>query len=153
MLKGKTEEWESQPNVYLQVRHPGERFAPSAEDGWPVLRTVWTDYYLDPDGMRLTTTRPNSDSSLSFEALGDGLTFSNQKLSASTEFTGPLAAKLWVSSSTEDADLFLVLRVFDPDGEEVTVQGAIDPHTPIAQGWLRASHRKLDEDLTETWRP
>jgi predicted acyl esterase len=58
-----------------------------------------------------------------------------------------------VSSSTEDADLFLVLRAFDRDGEEVVFQGAIDPHTPIAQGWLRASHRKLDQSLSEPYRP
>ncbi|NIP85517.1 MAG: peptidase S15, partial [Planctomycetales bacterium] len=45
------------------------------------------------------------------------------------------------------------LRVFDPDGEEVTFQGAIDPHTPIAQGWLRASHRKLDPALSSPWQP
>ena len=32
-------------------------------------------------------------------------------------------------------------------------QGAIDPHTPIAQGWLRASHRKLDRELTQPYRP
>ena len=31
--------------------------------------------------------------------------------------------------------------------------GAIDPHTPIAQGWLRASHRKLDPELSEEYRP
>jgi predicted acyl esterase len=32
-------------------------------------------------------------------------------------------------------------------------QGAVDPHTPIAQGWLRASHRKLDPKLTTPYRP
>jgi len=32
-------------------------------------------------------------------------------------------------------------------------QGAIDPHTPIAQGWLRASHRKLDKKLSKPYRP
>ena len=31
--------------------------------------------------------------------------------------------------------------------------GAIDPHTPIGQGWLRASHRKLDKELSRAWRP
>ena len=31
--------------------------------------------------------------------------------------------------------------------------GALDPHTPIAQGWLRASHRKLDRTLSEPYRP
>jgi hypothetical protein len=70
-----------------------------------------------------------------------------------TEITGPVAAKLNISSSTEDADIFLVLRVFAPDMKEVTFQGALDPHTPIGQGWLRASHRKLDKTLTLPFRP
>jgi predicted acyl esterase len=70
-----------------------------------------------------------------------------------TEITGPLATRLFVSSSTADADLFLVFRVFTPDLREVVFMGAIDPHTPVAQGWLRASHRKLDPRLSTPWRP
>src|SRR5207248_6910916 len=62
-------------------------------------------------------------------------------------------AKLFVSSSTRDADLFLVVRVFPPDLKEIVFQGALDPHTPIAQGWLRASHRKLDPALSTPYRP
>jgi hypothetical protein len=31
--------------------------------------------------------------------------------------------------------------------------GALDPNTPVAQGWLRASHRELDPDLTRPFRP
>ena len=81
---------------------------------------------------------------MTFDALGEGVTFMTPPLHAETEITGPVAAKLFVSSSTTDADLFLVLRVFSADMKEVVFQGAIDPHTPIAQGWLRASHRKLD---------
>ena len=61
--------------------------------------------------------------------------------------------KLWVSSSTSDADIFAVLRVFKPDGDEVLFMGAIDPHTPIGQGWLRASHRKRDAALSRPYRP
>jgi predicted acyl esterase len=30
---------------------------------------------------------------------------------------------------------------------------AQDPRTPVAQGWLRASHRKLDPKLTLPYRP
>jgi hypothetical protein len=85
--------------------------------------------------------------------MGDGLTYMTGPLMEDTEITGPVAAKLFVSSSTSDADLFLVLRVFSPDLKEVVFQGAIDPHTPIAQGWLRASHRRLDKKLTRPWRP
>jgi predicted acyl esterase len=60
---------------------------------------------------------------------------------------------LFVSSSTTDADLFVVFRVFSPDMREIVFMGAIDPHTPIAQGWLRASHRKLDGRLSTPYRP
>jgi predicted acyl esterase len=85
--------------------------------------------------------------------MGDGLTFLSRPLPEDTEITGPLAANLRISSSTEDADIFLVFRVFSPDMREVTFTGAIDPHTPIAQGWLRASHRKLDATLSKPYRP
>ena len=47
----------------------------------------------------------------------------------------------------------MIVRVFAPDLKEVVFQGAIDPHTPIAQGWLRASHRKLDKKLSTPYRP
>jgi predicted acyl esterase len=69
------------------------------------------------------------------------------------ELTGPLATKLFVSSSTKDADLFVIVRVFDENMKEVVFQGALDPHTPIAQGWLRASHRALDAKKSKPYQP
>jgi uncharacterized protein len=74
-------------------------------------------------------------------------------LAEETEITGPVAVKLFLASSTIDADVFATLRVFDPNGKEIDFQGALDPHTPVGQGWLRASHRKLDPKLTTTYRP
>jgi len=58
-----------------------------------------------------------------------------------------------VSSSTSDADLFLVLRLFDPQGKEVVFIGTNDPRAPIALGWLRASHRKTDPARSLPYRP
>ena len=84
---------------------------------------------------------------VTYAGLGDGITFLSEHFEKDTEITGPLACKLWITSDTEDADLFLVFRVFTPDLKEVVFQGALDPHTPVAQGWLRASHRKLDKNL------
>ena len=95
----------------------------------------------------------SGEGSVTFDAMGDGVTFISRPVEKETEITGPLAARLTVSSSTTDADLFLVFRVFTPDLREITFQGAIDPHTPIAQGWLRASHRKLDAKLSTEYRP
>jgi uncharacterized protein len=69
------------------------------------------------------------------------------------EITGPVAARLVVSSDTDDADLFLALRLFAPDGKEVLFIGSNDPQVPIALGWLRASHRKLDPGRSLPHRP
>ncbi len=96
---------------------------------------------------------PSDDAEISFAADGDGLTFMSQPFVEETEITGPLAANLRISSSTEDADIFAVFRVFTADLREITFLGAIDPHTPVAQGWLRASHRKRDEKLSTPYRP
>ena len=152
-LKGEDTGWTRQPKVVLQVRHPGERFVERAEDEWPLARTRWTPFYLNPAEATLSPERPSREATVSYRGLSDGVTFLTKPLEAETEITGPIAAKLWVSSETADADLFLIVRVFTPDLKEITFQGALDPHTPIAQGWLRASHRKLDTKLTLPYRP
>jgi predicted acyl esterase len=152
-LKGEKNGWERQPKVQLQIRYPGERFELRHESEWPIARTKWTRMYLDPQGEAFTETAPAQAGTVTFDAMGDGIIFKTPPMPKNVEITGPLAAKLWVSSSTADADIFLVVRVFDPEGKEVTFHGAVDPHTPIAQGWLRASHRKLDPELSLPYRP
>jgi predicted acyl esterase len=152
-LKGEDTGWTQQPKVQLQIRHPGEQFAERHETQWPLAGTQWTKFYLNPGDDTLTTTEPTEDTTATYRGLGEGLTYLTPTLQEDTEITGPMAAKLFVSSSTIEADLFLTVRVFSPDLSEVTFQGALDPHTPIAQGWLRASHRKLDPDRTLDYRP
>jgi uncharacterized protein len=152
-LKGEDTGWSKQPKVLLQVRHPGERFHERHEHEWPLARTEWTKFYLDPAQLTMSTAAQISDSSVTYAGFGCGVTFLTEPLEHEVEITGPIAAKLWVSSATQDADLFLVVRAFTADLKEVTFQGALDSHTPIAQGWLRCSHRKLDEKLTLPYRP
>jgi len=152
-LKGMKNGWDRQPRVVLQVRHPGEKFVQRHENEWPLARTKWTNFYLDPTARSLVREPIKSTGSITYDGLGEGVTFMSAPLDKATEITGPSALKLWVSSATTDADIFAVLRVFDPKGKEVVFQGALDPHTPIGQGWLRASHRKLDKKLSTPYRP
>src|SRR5260370_1750948 len=152
-LKDAEPGWKKQPRVLLQVRHPGETFVERHESEWPLARTRWTKLYLNPAGHSLADAPVAREGSVTYGGLGDGVTFLTPPLTAETEIPGPIAAKLWVSSETTDADLFLVVRVFTPSMRAVTSQGARDPHTPIAQGWLRASHRQLDPRLTLPYRP
>jgi predicted acyl esterase len=84
---------------------------------------------------------------------GMGISLETPPLASDTEITGPLAAVLWVSSSTEDMDLFLTLRNFAPDGSEVMEIGQQGLPVPVAKGWLRVSHRELDPELSRPYRP
>jgi predicted acyl esterase len=151
-LKGEATGWEREPPVRLQVRHV-DGFKERTESNWPIARTRWTKMYLQPGAQALVEHAPADAGTVTFDAQGDGVTFVSAPFTEATEITGPIAARLRVSSSTTDADLFLVLRVFTADLREVTFAGAIDPHTPVAQGWLRASHRELDPQLSREYRP
>ena len=152
-LKGEDTGWEQQPRVSLNIRHPDEKFELRAETEWPLARTQWTKYFLQPDGGGLGVDEPSVETALSYETTGEGITFRTPVLNKRLEITGPVAAKLWLSSRTKDADVFLALRVFDPDGKEVVFVGSNDPRVPVGLGWLRASHRKLDPQRSQPWRP
>jgi predicted acyl esterase len=84
---------------------------------------------------------------------GMGIALETPPLDYDVEVTGPLTASFWVSSETEDMDLFLTLRNFDADGNEVLETGQQGTPVPVAKGWLRVSHRELDPKLTLPYRP
>lgn len=151
-LKGDISAWAQQPRVQLQVRHI-DRFEPRAEDQWPIARTIWTPWHLQGDSSGFSPNPAIENSTRSFDRNSDGVTFLSSPFGEETEITGPLSARLHISSTTSDADLFVVLRLFNPDGQEVAFRGAMDAYTPIAQGWLRASHRELDTAESKPYRP
>jgi predicted acyl esterase len=151
-LKGEDTGWNRQPPVLLQVRHV-DRFVERHENEWPLARTQWTRFYLEASDCGLRREAAGQSAVLEYDALGDGLLFLTPPLTQETEITGPVAAKLYVSSSTTDADLFLALRLFAPDGREIVFEGSNDPRVPIGLGWLRASHRKLDPKRSTPYRP
>jgi uncharacterized protein len=151
-LKGVDNGWADAPRIQLQIRRP-DGFSSRDETEWPLARTRWTKFYLHPEDLSLRPEPPANEATTTYEGLGAGTTFMSTPLTAEMEITGPVAAKLFVSSSTNDADIFLVFRAFAPDGKEVLFSGAVDPSTPLGQGWLRASHRKLDPSRSTPYRP
>lgn len=82
-----------------------------------------------------------------------GTSFETDPLAADTEVTGPINLVLWVSSSTEDMNIFATLRNIDSEGNDVWEIGQQHQQVPVAKGWLRASHRKLDTTLSLSYRP
>lgn len=150
-LKGEANGWDREPTIRLEIRSPHGATARS-EAEWPLARTDWQRHYLDASSQALSTAAPDADGSVTFVAMGDGVSFFTPAFAQATEFTGPVSARLWITSSTTDADIFASLRLFAPDGSEVVFAGASDTE-PVARGWLRASHRKLDQQMSTPVRP
>ena len=152
-LKGADNGWDAEPAVQLAIRYADGTIRPRGEDAWPLARTEWTRWYLDADRAALAGSPPGAAASAAFDGRGDGVTFTSAPLPGPLELTGPLAADLHVSTDGDDADLFVTLRAFAPDGEEVTFRGANDPRAPLSQGWLRLSHRAVDPARSRPGRP
>jgi predicted acyl esterase len=151
-LKGEDNGWDKQPPVQLQVRTV-DGFIEREEQEWPLARTRWTRYYLDLDADSLSESTPSQDAQKSLQARSDALHFQTAPFTEQTEITGPSALQLFVKSSTQDADLFVVLHVYDPSDTEVLFVSAFEPRAPLAQGWLRMSHRELDAERSTAYRP
>ena len=151
------------------------------EHEWPLARTQWTKFYFDlsqaapANAGRLVAANPQACSSRTYPASslgsmgstsaassqvmggaippGMGIALETPPLTQDVEVTGPVAAVLWVASSTEDMDLFLTIRNIDGDGNEVLETGQQGTPVPVAKGWLRVSHRELDPELSLPYRP
>ena len=151
-LKGETNGFRDEPRVLLTIRDPrGPRRRKA--DAWPLPQTRGIHYHLDAASMSMTSEIPKVAGCVTYQALKQDVTFLTAPFEADTEFTGPVAAQLFISTSTSDMDLFLTLRLFDAGGAEVTFVGANDPQAPVTQGWLRASHRKIDPKKSTPFRP
>jgi predicted acyl esterase len=140
---------------------------------WPVPAST-TAWYLGPDG-RLSTAGPAGDGgSTSYtadpanvpegyfdeaaggniwsvdaefdwvsEPAGTAARFVSEPFTADTIVIGSGSADLWISTDAPDTDVEVTLTEVRPDGGEVLIQS----------GWLRASHRALDEAASSELHP
>lgn len=152
-LKGEDTGWDTQPPVHLNIRHVDGSTEGRDESEWPLARTNWTRFHLDVTDQTLTTEPPTQDGTVEFDALGPGVDFWTAPLSEPVEITGPASAHIRLASTTNDADLFSTLRVQDAEGNEVSLASAMDERGVVSVGWLRASHRELDEEVSLPYQP
>jgi uncharacterized protein len=149
-LRGAPNGWDREPRVKIVVRDPrGERLRTA--DQFPLPTTKPIRYYLDTRTKSLTSTKPVEESEIAYDALGPGVDFRTEPFTQDVEFTGFVSAHLWAMSSTDDMDIFAVLRAFGPDGEEFIIDGAHEK-VPVSRGWLRLSHRKIDPERSNSLR-
>ncbi|WP_413804834.1 CocE/NonD family hydrolase [Streptomyces sp. OE57] len=154
-LKDDASAWRDEPPVKLFIRdsYGGGRFR--AENEWPIARTRWTKFYLDGATGSLGTEQPDRRSEVSYRAPEGGTVFLTAPFPEDIEVTGPSALHVWVEADTRDMDLFVTLINVDPEGKEVTFEDAsgVGNRGPVVKGWLRVSHRALDEEKSLPYRP
>ena len=152
-----------EPPVKLCIRTSVRDCTWRFENEWPLARTQYTRFYLTTERSRCGEGRDPRREDAGHAARDSGtlaydagpasdaraerglptVSFSTEPLAADTEITGPINLVMWVSSETDDMDLFAYLRKTMPDG---TVQTA-------TRGVLKVSHRKLDPALSTPERP
>lgn len=153
-LRGSANGWENEPRVELSVRAPDDTVARTLRDTqWPLSGTRWTRLSLDAETLSMGSNVPKRPASVSYAAMDDGAAFSTAPRDEPLSFAGPIKLHVWVSSSTEDMDLFVTLRCFDADGKEATFYSATEARCPVTQGWMRVSHRKTDPVLSTEYLP
>ena len=151
-LKGVETGWLNQPPVQLAIRN-GSEVVWRDEQEWPLARTQWTRFYLDAADASINSQVPETEARVDYVAPEGDITFTTAPFLHDTEVTGPLALKLWISSTAQDMDLFVTMRNLDANGNEVCGIGGQGEPVAVAVGWLRASQRKLDPQRSTDYRP
>jgi predicted acyl esterase len=133
----------AEPRVQLFVDGSGEW-----KDGseWPPEGARWTPFYLH-DGGILSEREPfrGAGSSSFQDAPGrhGELRFVTPPMVEETEICGPIALKLF--ASTTDTDVLWFVSLFEIDGG--------GGERLLTRGWLRGSQRALDAQRTKPWQP
>ncbi len=158
-LKGIENDWLDTPKVRLEVRERFYEGMTRVENEWPIARTRYTQLFLDVKNMSLATQALGQEGRLSYSATGpEGEAYGPQfriTFDRDTELTGNMKLKLWVSAEgADDLDLFVGIKKFDRRGKEVLFPDLNHiEHGHVASGWLRVSHRELDEEKSTPWQP
>jgi len=142
------------PKVLLEVRERANVGEVRAESAWPLARTEYRKLYLDARTGCMGEQPVSPSASVGYEAATGGTTFDHQ-FAKDTELTGHMKLRLWVESiGASDMDLFVAILKLDAAGREVPfVFYSMCENGPVALGWLRVSHRELDERQSRPQQP
>ena len=144
------------PPVRIEVREAAKIGQERAEQEWPLARTRYRRLYLDARACGLRETRPESEAVVSYDpGAADNRVVFDHRFEQDTELTGYMKLKLWVEAQgADDMDLFVAIEKLDPQGRRIPfVFYAMSENGPAALGWLRVSHRALDEARSRPEQP
>lgn len=162
-LKGEENGIMEEPPVELQIRTGDGGYYWRKEADWPVPGTEYRKLYLHGDTGLLAESLDAGEKKAEYAAdvprsetkRKSGATFVTEPFAEDTELAGYLKAGLYVSSTTDDMEVHINVRVFDEKGEEVIYPSytSMERGLPLAFGSLKVSHRALDETLSREYYP
>jgi predicted acyl esterase len=158
-LKGQENGMRETPRVRIEVR---DHFYDGREryfDDFPVPETDYRPLYLDATNNSLNAS-PGADPAQSryvaqeTESEVDSTTW-EYTFDEAVDLIGHMKLKLWVSAEdADDLDLHVAIKKFDKHGNEVYFPDFQHIENGLAaSGWLRVSHRELDEEKSTPWQP
>ena len=120
------------------------------ENEWPLARTNWTKFYLQPGGSLSTEAVTGSPQPETFTQPAPYLDpavyclrYTTRPFTQDTEVTGPIALYLEASIDIDDTNWMADLVDVDPDGNRQL----------LSSGWLKAKFRAADESRSKPYRP
>ncbi len=160
-LKGEENGIMDEPAVDIQMRTGNGSYYWRHEADWPVPGTVYKKFYLD--GSSLVESAPSKEQPVSYNAdvyhkqagRVAGATFISAPVSEDIELAGYIKAGLYVSSTTEDMEIHMKVRVLDENDREVIypARTSMEPGLPLGFGAMKVSHRVLDEEKSRDYLP
>jgi predicted acyl esterase len=123
------------------------------EHEWPLERTKWTEFFLrprnrislEPEPLDTDAVPPDGfyQAPLRVTDTVSVIKYATSPLLEDLEMTGPCALYLHASIDTDDTNWMVKLLDVDASGKSIE----------ITTGWLKASHRELNESKSKPWQP
>ena len=156
-LKGIENDWQETPTVTYEVRDAFYKGTFKTAEQWPLPHQKDVCLYLDAETRGLSTQRFKDEHHAGYDSnpqSEDDVRFT-YTFQSSTEITGPMKLKLWVSvDATDDMDIFAGIKKYDRRGQIVNFPDFNHiENGQVSTGWLRASHRALDTERTTATQP
>ena len=165
-LKGEPNGVPGWPRVRYEVRDRAFTGAMKTAGDWPLPATTYVPLYLDAGSGLLRRDAPADHAEARYDsdpgsARDPGAAQNRRRATfgfrfgEAIELAGNMKLRIWMSApQARDMDVFVAVQKLDAYGDEVGFPYyAVFEDGPVALGWIRASHRELDEQLSTPWQP
>ncbi len=147
------------PRVRIEVRDYFYDGRDRYFDDFPVPETDYRPLYLDAENGSLNGSPVANQSHTRYSAQKTVSEIDSTKweytFDDAVDIIGHMKLKLWVNAEgADDLDLHVAIKKFDKYGNEVYFPDFQHIEDGLAaSGWLRVSHRELDEEKSTPWQP